>query len=832
MIVLEQNKALVLKVSNPQNILSAIPSARQLTYNEQEFVCVPHKLDETKVLRNLGVKAPSPILHYYNWPGRYKPFEHQKITAAFLTMNKKALVLNSIGCVDSDTEYLSRTGWKKISEYEGGEVAQYWPETKRITFTEPTKYVKKPCSQMIRFKTKYGVDQLLSPEHRVLYATPSGEPKVTSAEQVLRAHNKTKGGWNGKIITTFKTNGGYGIPLTAEQLAVQVAVMADGHFSCLSTLRCTVRLKKQRKKDRLRELLAAANIPWKENEPEYSSAPGFTIFVFQAPLHEKTYGAWAWQATDEQLKTIVTEVPHWDGCFRKSGAEEYFTRDKASANFIQYAYAANDKTASLLEYKRGDDIDYVVHARNKAALLNVKGVGVEGKTNTIYEQASTDGFKYCFMVPSTFLLLRRNGCIFATGNTGKTVTALWASDYLMKVNGVRKVLIVSPLSTLERVWADSIYTELPHRRSVTLHGTAERRLKLLKTDVEYYIINHDGFGIVAPEIKGMFDLIIVDEAAVLRNPSTARFKAMRRFLNENPDVRLWLMTGTPTPNEPTDAWSLAKLVESPTLDSTYTGFRDKVMMKVGQWKFLPRPNSPDIVSHVLQPAIRFAADDCLDLPETLHQTREVELTGEQKTFYKEMLKNLVVEAQQGQITAANEAVKMQKLVQIACGVAYDTHGKPIEIACEPRVNLVKDLINEVGGKVIVFVPLTGVLNMLERELLKDFTVGVVNGAVAATKRNEIFRAFQNDDNPRVLLAHPATMAHGLTLTAASSIIWFGPITSNEQYTQANGRIERIGKRKTSNVIHIEATDLERRIFERLKNKQKLQGVLLDMIQGG
>jgi SNF2 family DNA or RNA helicase len=74
------------------------------------------------------------------------------------------------------------------------------------------------------------------------------------------------------------------------------------------------------------------------------------------------------------------------------------------------------------------------------------------------------------------------------------------------------------------------------------------------------------------------------------------------------------------------------------------------------------------------------------------------------------------------------------------------------------------------------------------------------------------------------------MAHGLTLTSASTIIWYGPINSNEVYTQANVRIERIGKKQVSNVVHIEATDLEHRIYERLKNKQKLQGLLLDLIQ--
>ena len=119
--------------------------------------------------------------------------------------------------------------------------------------------------------------------------------------------------------------------------------------------------------------------------------------------------------------------------------------------------------------------------------------------------------------------------------------------------------------------------------------------------------------------------------------------------------------------------------------------------------------------------------------------------------------------------------------------------------------------------------------MLERELSKTWDVAVVNGEVSAS--NETLSSITvNEKNPHVLIAHPATMAHGLTLTAASTVVWYGPVTSNEQYIQANGRIERIGKKYVSNVIHIESTDLEYKMYERLKNKQKLQGLLLDLIQ--
>lgn len=432
-------------------------------------------------------------------------------------------------------------------------------------------------------------------------------------------------------------------------------------------------------------------------------------------------------------------------------------------------------------------------------------------------------------------LTTHNRCLVLNEiGTGKTQSALWAADYLMHQGLVKKVLILSPLSTLERVWGDAIFKQFFHRKHVVLHGTAARRKKLLKTEADFYIINHDGFGIIAPDIIGEFDLIIVDEAAVLRNAGTSRYKQFSRWLTLNTEARLWLMTGTPTPNEPTDAWTLAKLVGNPDVARTFTAFREQTMIKSGQYKWLPRADSADIVKDVLQPSVRYTRDECFDLPDTVIQTRKVALTPEQAKHFKTMMQKLVVDVQQGggTISAVNEAVKVQKLIQIACGVAYTDDGQDFEIDCSPRVNAVKEVIEEAGEKVIVFVPLTGTLNMLERELSKRWSTGVVNGAVSSKKRDVIFHDFQHSKDPRVLIAHPATMAHGLTLTSASTVIWYGPITSNEQYVQANGRIERIGKKHVSNVVHIEATELEHRMYHRLANKQKLQGLLLDLIQQG
>lgn len=487
-------------------------------------------------------------------------------------------------------------------------------------------------------------------------------------------------------------------------------------------------------------------------------------------------------------------------------------------------------SAKIMEVK-GKEIVVTPHKIDEVKVLRNLGITVPSPILHYYDWVGKFTPYKHQRLTAAFLTMHKKALVLNDIGTGKTQSALWAADYLMEVGEVKKCLIISPLSTLERVWGDSIFTGFIHRTAVTLHGTAARRKKLLATDADFYIINHDGFSIISEQAMGMFDLIIVDEAAVLRNPSTNRFKLFRKWMENNKQTRLWMMTGTPTPNDPTDAWALAKLVNSPFCTSTYTAFRDQVMMKIGQWKWLPRPESVDIVKDVLQPSVRYTRDECFDLPETIVQTRKVPLTKEQEKYYKEMLRRFVIEMEEeGSITAVNEAVKLQKLVQIACGVVYDDDGQNIELDCSPRIKVVEEVIEEAGEKVILFVPLTGTLHMLEEKLEKRWTVGVVNGAVSATKRNQIFNDFQNSKDPHVLIAHPATMAHGLTLTSASTIIWYGPITSNEQYVQANGRVERIGKKHTSNVVHIESINIESKMYDRLSNKQKLQGLLLDLIQ--
>jgi SNF2 family DNA or RNA helicase len=273
------------------------------------------------------------------------------------------------------------------------------------------------------------------------------------------------------------------------------------------------------------------------------------------------------------------------------------------------------------------------------------------------------------IVMSEFLTLNRRGFNLSEMGTGKTNSALWASDWLMETGRVQKVLILSPLSTLERVWAQDIFDTLMHRKCAIVHGGRDRRESALAADVDFYIMNHDGLRTEAAEQifrRPDINLVIVDEASMFRNHHTNKYKALAKLLTRE-DMRLWLMTGTPCPNDPTDAWALAKLVSPARVPKYFGGFKRATMLQVSQFKWVPKADAFTTAYDAMQPATRFKKIDCLDLPPVTTQDRQVQLSSEQRKAFEAMRITMVAEAKAQLVTAANAADKIGKLRQILCG---------------------------------------------------------------------------------------------------------------------------------------------------------------------
>lgn len=429
-----------------------------------------------------------------------------------------------------------------------------------------------------------------------------------------------------------------------------------------------------------------------------------------------------------------------------------------------------------------------------------------------------------------FLTMNPRSFVLSEIGTGKSLSTLWAADYLITNKHVNKVLIVSTLSTLHRVWQDEIHEHMPHRSCVVLHDTREKRKKLLDEDVDFYIINHDGLSLIADELRNRPDinLIVIDEVASFRNAQTKRWKT----LNSITSTRRWVwgLTGTPTPNSPVDAYGQCKLISPQRVSKYFGAFKDSVMRQVGPFRWIPRDNAAEIVHNAMQPAIRYTRAEIIDLPERMTETRHVELTPPQKAAYSAMLRDLAANIGGSTVVAANDAVAAGKLLQVACGVVYANDHEQLQIPSLDRVKETIEIIEQSYAKVIVFAPFRSVVEHLAQEIGKHFPTEFVHGGTSVTARNRIFSRFQHEKELKVIVAHPGAMAHGLTLTEANTIVWYCPIYSNEIYEQANGRMERPGQKNKMLVVHIEGTELERRIYKRLSNRQHLQGLLLDMVK--
>jgi len=337
------------------------------------------------------------------------------------------------GCVDKQTEYLSQNGWKSFADYEDGDLVMQYLEDGSVEFVKPIDYINKPCEDFIYFKSSKGCDMMLSGEHRVLFATEKrkGSVNFKTAQEVFDEHHTNATGFRGLIPTTFKRKGGVEL-LPERLLRVQVALNADGWIVNHNTGRSAIRVKKSRKVDRLRKLLTDAGV----NYNEISLSEGRYEFHFKAPLGYKGVTPEWFNLNQDQLQIIVDEVSHWD-CDIVSG--RFSSVNQLEADFIQYAYSATGNRSVTSHIPEGQTLlpkndgtgDYALYNRKELHIVSKaqnKFVSFRKTTKskiTVTKVKSEDGRKYCFTVPSGMLLVRRNGKVFATGNSASLEQLSW-----------------------------------------------------------------------------------------------------------------------------------------------------------------------------------------------------------------------------------------------------------------------------------------------------------------------------------------------------------------------------------------------------------------------
>ena len=431
--------------------------------------------------------------------------------------------------------------------------------------------------------------------------------------------------------------------------------------------------------------------------------------------------------------------------------------------------------------------------------------------------------------------------------TGKTYAAYWAMDYLMNVGVIHRPLIMTTVSTMKPTWAADCFKILPHRTCSVIHAAnQDARLKNLDRKVDFYVVNHDGIDLeklaIAIRQREDIDLVVVDEASFFRNHTINRYRFLAWVMERK--KRLWLLTGTPCPNAPTDAWALANLVQPSLLGGlSFTRFRTEIMEKdAGGEKWIPKKGAVERAYEVMQPAIRFEKRKVLKNLPPLMGPIDVHamLSPQQAKMVKEMRSEMKTFAAGHEINAINGADKVIKLRQILAGSLKIPNTDPpqyLDIDCAHRIRSLRQIIAEAQAKVLVICPFTGIVRLIHRELQKadgEFPVWrglLLNGIdVPENKRPGVINQFKTDPEIKFMACHPKVMAHGHDFAEADTTVMFAPIYSNDDYTQVIERFSGMAQRNTMFLVHLLAHPIEASIYSRVGDRAKTQKSILELYQ--
>jgi len=417
--------------------------------------------------------------------------------------------------------------------------------------------------------------------------------------------------------------------------------------------------------------------------------------------------------------------------------------------------------------------------------------------------------------------------------TGKTFGQIMLFDKRRKKG--EAMLVIAPKSLLEPAWEDDIAKFAPHLRVSVAHAKNREAAFMVEADV--YITNTDAVTWLAKQSKGFFARmkhIAVDEGTTFKHATSQRSKALNKIKVHFPYRSL--MTGTPNPNTITDVWNQVNFLDDgKRLGNSFFAFRSATCQptQVGPRKemvsWTDKPGAEEAVFALLADiTIRHRREDCLDLPVNNQYTLAYKLPAKQMRAYREMALTQIAAMGKGKaVTAINAAAVTTKLLQISSGAVYEHTGK-YHLVDTGRYELVLDLVEARKHSVVFYLWQHQCDYLVAEAKKRGIRYALYNPEASDTVKKEMIRDYQNGMY-QVFFAHPASAAHGLTLTRGTATIWPSPTYNLEWFTQGNARIFRKGQvEKTETIVVISPDTLEEKVYERLTAKNARMVNLLDL----
>jgi SNF2 family DNA or RNA helicase len=430
--------------------------------------------------------------------------------------------------------------------------------------------------------------------------------------------------------------------------------------------------------------------------------------------------------------------------------------------------------------------------------------------------------------------------VFDTSDPGTGKTRVQIEAFKSRRNrGSGAALVIAPKSLLRSAWQDDFKKFAPH--IITEVASAERREAAFKQPADVYITNTDAVRWLAMQPASFFknfDTLIIDEISYFKHATSKRSKALNK-IKKHFKYRYGL-TGTPRSNSVTDLWNqLMILDDGQRLGKSFFQFRAQVQTptQVGplpnMLKWEDKPGIEKVVGHLIADiTIRHKFEECLDIPENTQNIVHYHMDKKQAAAYQMMERHAIADLGAGKISSAvNAAGVMTKLLQIASGASY-SEGENGEygIVSDGRIELVADLVEQRAHSVVFF-NWTHQRDRLIQEFQKrNITFAVIDGSASDKQRKDAVDSFQQGLF-KVILAHPASAAHGLTLTRGSTTIWASPTYNLEHFLQGNRRIYRAGQTlRTETVVILAPGTIEEKVYQKLMDKDAKQSDVLELLK--
>ena len=415
--------------------------------------------------------------------------------------------------------------------------------------------------------------------------------------------------------------------------------------------------------------------------------------------------------------------------------------------------------------------------------------------------------------------------LFMEPGLGKTVTAL----SIIKENSSGRTLVIAPKRVAESVWAQECqkWDHLKDLRVIKIMGSKRKRLTALhQFNCDVFIINVENVPwLIDNWISGLFENLIVDESSRFKDPSTKRFKAIKKVLKEF--KRRLILTGTPTPQGMGDLWSQVGILDlGDRLGKTLTAFRDLYMYvsernkhtgEIYKWSVRPGMDR-QIMDKISDICFSLRAEDYLTLPALTNLYHTITLSSEVMSKYKQLRKEMVSEIDGKEVTAVSAAALANKLLQFTSGTVYSEDGEAISHG--EKIEFLESLVEENPHPTLIFYHYKTALAKI-REAFPD-------AQVLSDDNLDMWRA----GKVKVMLAHPQSGGIGLNLQCnegqIAQVVWYDLPWSSENYIQANARVYRQGQEKPVIIHHLVADKtIDEQVVKVLDGKISAQEALMN-----